>query len=161
MSTTFLCVQPETKKKKETGSLRYLLTVSESHILRLTKAHTRLSPGCGGSGAEKSELRRTPLFSKHSYRGEELIIQRGGLRRPHLTVPQKKGQSSSCEEPPGSVRRQPEGRARCMGGGWGVRMTVEEGEDVLGHVMDSSSNMAARLSGGERWYFCTRGMHSG
>lgn len=49
---------------------KYLLTVSlfpERHILRLTKAHTCLSPRVQWQWCRKSELQRTPLFSKHSY----------------------------------------------------------------------------------------------
>lgn len=85
---------------------KYLLTVSlfpERHILRLTKAYTRLSPRVQWQWCRKSELQRTPLFSKHSYWGEELIIQSQGPRQPHLIAPQKKGQSFSYEEPPGSA----------------------------------------------------------
>lgn len=93
----------------------YLLTVSERHILSLTKAHTRLSPWVWWQWCRKSELRRTPLFSKHSDRGEKLIIQSPEPRRPHLIVSQKKGQSSSYEEPPGSARRQPKGRVELRG----------------------------------------------
>lgn len=53
----------------------YLPTVSERHILSLTKAHTCLSPWVWWQWCRKSELQRTPLFSKHSDRGEKLIIQ--------------------------------------------------------------------------------------
>lgn len=94
----------------------YLLTVSERHILSLTKAHTRLPPWVWWQWCRKSELRRTPLFSKHSDRGEKLIIQSPEPRRPHLIVSQKKGQSSSCEEPPGPAPRRPKGRVALRGG---------------------------------------------
>lgn len=56
------------KKKRE--AFQYLLTVSlfsERHILSLTKAYTRFSPRVQWQWCRKSELPRTPLFSKHSY----------------------------------------------------------------------------------------------
>lgn len=92
--------------KKKIEDFQYLLTVSlssERHILSLTKAYTRLSPRVWWQWCRKSELPRTPLFSKHSYWGEELIIQSQGPRQPHLIAPQKKGQSFSYEEHPGSA----------------------------------------------------------
>lgn len=120
LPTTFLCMQlsflcGEKKKKRE--AFQYLLTVSlfsERHILSLTKAYTRLSPRVQWQWCRKSELPRTPLFSKHSYWGEELIIQSQGPRQPHLIAPQKKGQSFSYEEPPGSAPCQLRGRVQCI-----------------------------------------------
>lgn len=110
MQLSFLC-----RVQKETEALQYLLTVSlfsERHILSLTKAYTRLSPWAQWQWCRKSELQRTPLFSKHSYWGEELIIQSQGPRQPHLIAPQKKGQSFSYEEPPGSATCQLRGRVQ-------------------------------------------------
>lgn len=84
-------------------------------LLSLTKAYTRLSPWVWWQWCRKSELQRTPLFSKHSYRGEELIIQSRGPRRPHLIVPQRKGQSSSREEAPGFCPTSVEGMRTAQG----------------------------------------------
>lgn len=103
---TFLCMQLSFLCREKKTAFQYLLTVSlfsERHILSLTKAYTRLSPRVQWQWCRKSELQRTPLFSKHSYWGEELIIQSQGPRQPHLIAPQKKGQSFSYEEPPGSA----------------------------------------------------------
>lgn len=106
--TTFVCMHLSflSGKKKKREAFQYLLTVSlfsERHILSLTKAYTRHSPRVQWQWCRKSELLRTPLFSKHSYWGEELIIHSQGPRQPHLIAPQKKGQSFSYEEPPGSA----------------------------------------------------------
>lgn len=105
---TFLCMQLSflwrEKRKEGLLNISWLsLFSSERHILSLTKAYTRLSPRVQWQWCRKSELQRTPLFSKHSYWGEELIIQSQGPRQPHLIAPQKKGQSFSYEEPPGSA----------------------------------------------------------
>lgn len=109
----FVCIFFSVKKKRKREAFQYLLAVSlfsERHILSLTKAYTRLSPRVQWQWCRKSELPRTPLFSKHSYWGEELIIQSQGPRQPHLIAPQKKGQSFSYEEPPGSASCQLRGR---------------------------------------------------
>lgn len=121
--TTSLCMQLSflCRDKKKVGvreGLQYLLTVSlfsERHILCQTKAYTRPSPRVQWQWCRKSELQRTPLFSKHSYWGEELIIQSQGPRQPHLIAPQKKGQSFSYEEPPGSAPCQLRGHVQYKG----------------------------------------------
>lgn len=109
---------PLRRKEEKREAFQYLLTVSlfsERHILSLTKAYTRLSPRVQWQRCRKSELPRTPLFSKHSYWGEELIIQSQGPRQPHLIAPQKKGQSFSYEEPPGCASCQLRGRVQDIG----------------------------------------------
>lgn len=66
-----------------------LSSENRRHILTLTKAYTCLSPRVQWQWCRRSELQRTPLFSKHSYCGERLIIQRQRPRQPHLIAPQK------------------------------------------------------------------------
>lgn len=132
---------------------KYLLTVSlfsERHILRLTKAYTHLSPRVQWQWCRKSELQRTPLFSKHSYWGEELIIQSQGPRQPHLIAPQKKGQSFSYEEPPGSAPCQLRGRVQyIILNGSLAYYSIKKGHGCLGedvfsrHVTNISSNMVS------------------
>lgn len=57
----------------------------------LTKVYTPLVPGAQWHWCRRSELQRNPLFSKHSYCEEELIIQSHGPRQPHFTAPQRTG----------------------------------------------------------------------
>ena len=128
------CLCSAEGKKKDREAFQYLLTVSlfsERHILSLTKAYTRLSPRVQWQWCRKSELQRTPLFSKHSYWGEELIIQSQGPRQPHLIAPQKKGQSFSYEEPPGSAPCQLRGHVQYIRlNGRRANSSIKKGKDV-------------------------------
>lgn len=67
LSVVVSVVQSKTKKKKKEKKGKHSQYLKRLVSSRPKAARSPLPLGRSGSGAEKSELPRTPLFSKHSY----------------------------------------------------------------------------------------------